>query len=281
MGRRSLTVLVLSAVLFSWSGLLDRYAGPLAEQGFQRALVAFGVARTLNGVLSVAQGTEVALEPAGVGVTLTAGQILDPVNDLVERFSWLMLASSALLGLQILLSGILSGALVNGALTLALTLAVLPHWWPKMPRRWGRLAGEVALVLITVRFLFPAIALGEEAVFDAFLAEQSAESLAYLEQATERLGEAAAQPAHVDGAEAPWWEQLARFYRSAGEGFDMEARMERYQRAIADASEHVVRLVVAFAMETMVVPLLALVVALTLIRGAVRRAGRLLFGSPE
>ena len=62
--------------------------------------IVLAVARTLNGVISVAQGTEVALEPGGVGVNLTVGQILDPVNDLIERFSAVMLVASSSLGLQ-------------------------------------------------------------------------------------------------------------------------------------------------------------------------------------
>lgn len=280
MRRITLLVLVLSAAAVSWSGVLDRYAEPMAEAGFQRALVAFGVARTLNGVMSVAQGTELAIQPAGVGVTVTAGQILDPVNDLVERFSWLMLASSALLGLQMLLSGILSGSLVNAAISIALAVVILPRFWPRMPAVWGRFAAQVAVILLTLRFLFPVIALGEAVIYDTFLAERSAASLEYLERASERLGEAADLPEATD-SNAPWWEQMAGLYRSAGKGFDLERRLEAYQTAVADASEHVIHLVVAFIMETMVIPLLALAGALLLIRGALRRSGRILFGATQ
>lgn len=282
MQRIILGVLALLAVALGWSGALDRYAGPLAEQGFQRALVAFGVARTLNGVISVAQGTEVAVQPAGVGVTVTAGEILDPINDLVERFSWLMLASSALLGLQMLLSGILSGAGVNAALTLALGLALLPRWWAGMPLRWGQVAAQAAIVLLTVRFIFPVIALGESLIYDAFLAERTTESLQYLEQATERLGDATDVPGATGmEPEASWWDRMAELYRSAGRGLELKDRFDAYQAAVADTSEHMVNLVVAFVMETVLVPLLALSIALGLIKGALRRSGRLLFDSGD
>ena len=66
---------------------------------------AFAMARGLNGVISVAQGTSVAIQPAGVGVMLAPGELLDPVNDLVEQFSTVMLFASASLGLQRLLIG--------------------------------------------------------------------------------------------------------------------------------------------------------------------------------
>jgi len=58
------------------------------------------LARGFNAVVSVFQESEVQLEPAGVGVSLALGQALDPINDLVERFSWVMLASLTSLGIQ-------------------------------------------------------------------------------------------------------------------------------------------------------------------------------------
>ena len=95
-----LLALVTIAVVVSSVTSVDRYAREDLDSLFRRALVTFALARTLNGLISVVQGTEVALQPAGIGVTLTPGEILDPVNDLVERFSWIMLAATISLGIQ-------------------------------------------------------------------------------------------------------------------------------------------------------------------------------------
>ena len=78
----------------------DTVGAAYVDTAFKRALLGFAVARGLNGVISVAQGTEVAIQPAGVGVSFTPGEILDPVNDLVERFSWIMLLATSSLGVQ-------------------------------------------------------------------------------------------------------------------------------------------------------------------------------------
>jgi hypothetical protein len=64
------------------------------DAGLKRALVSFATARALNGVISVVQGTEIVAQPLGVGVTLTPGQLLAPINELVKHFSDLMLAAS-------------------------------------------------------------------------------------------------------------------------------------------------------------------------------------------
>ena len=85
------TLLATISAAAAMSGIVDTTSDELADQALRRALVTFAVARTLNGVISVAQGTELAVEPAGVGVILGVGQILDPINDLIERFSSVML----------------------------------------------------------------------------------------------------------------------------------------------------------------------------------------------
>ena len=107
--RKSLTTLLIVLIAaVAATGVADQVSDDYAEDALKRALATFAVARTLNGVISVAQGTEIALEPGGVGVMLTPGQILDPINDLVERFSSVMLVAASSLGLQIVLLEILS-----------------------------------------------------------------------------------------------------------------------------------------------------------------------------
>jgi hypothetical protein len=81
---------VIVAILGSWLAPLDLPATQQVDAGLKRALVSFATARALNAVISVAQGTQASIQPLGVGVTLAPGQALDPVNDLVEKFSNLM-----------------------------------------------------------------------------------------------------------------------------------------------------------------------------------------------
>ena len=95
-----LSLLLILVAALSATTFVDQRAAADYEQLFQRAFITFALARTLNGVISAVQGTEIALQPAGVGMTLTPGEILDPVNDLVERFSWIMLGATISLGIQ-------------------------------------------------------------------------------------------------------------------------------------------------------------------------------------
>ena len=52
-----------------------------------------------------------------VGVVLTAGEILDPLNDLVERFSWIVLLAASSLALQLLLGEVVMTPAMNIAIS--------------------------------------------------------------------------------------------------------------------------------------------------------------------
>ena len=95
-----------SIVLCSWLAPLDAPAVQQVDAGLKRALVSFATARALNAVISVVQGTELAIQPAGIGLILTPGQVLELINDLIENFSDLMLAACVAFGVQKVLIGI-------------------------------------------------------------------------------------------------------------------------------------------------------------------------------
>ena len=87
-------------VVGSWLSPLDSPATDQVDAGLKRALISFAAARVLNGAISVVQGTQVAVQPFGLGVTLTVGQVLAPVSELVKHFSDLMLAASIAFGIH-------------------------------------------------------------------------------------------------------------------------------------------------------------------------------------
>lgn len=66
------------------------------DDASNRAIAAFAVARTLNAVISVIQEMQVGVS-LGISTTLQPGQILDPLNDLIERFSTAALIAATLL----------------------------------------------------------------------------------------------------------------------------------------------------------------------------------------
>lgn len=277
MRRRVLwTLIVFASVAVAISGIVDDTAEDLAEDAFKRALVTFAVARTLNGVISLAQGTEIALEPGGVGVNLGVGEILDPVNDLVEQFSGVMLVATSSLGLQNVLLRMTSWWGFTALLVAAGVGALLVLWWPApIASRWASTGTRIVLLVLVLRFLVPALVIGTNVVAKQFLEHEQQAATAALEATSAEIEELNGE----DGAPpAPNRSMLERFgdsVRDTLDSMDVEGRLDRLQDSVANASEHIVNLIVLFVLQTILLPIAFVWLIVELLKAAVTRTATL------
>ena len=272
--RRWLAPAALCALLVVvWLTPPDAAATRQVDAGLKRALATYAAARALNAVISVAQGTEVALEPGGIGVVLAPGQALDPVNDLVEQFSSLMLMASVSFGLQRALLGIGGHATVSVALSIVAAAWAVWRWRRRVAPPW---LARLLLVLLLARFAVPLAALGSDAVFRVFLARDYAAAQGAIGLSAERIGAAGAASAPPPGAppaDAGAVERLRRWWAQAPGPADVGRRLDELKRLAADTADHVVMLIVVFLLQTLVLPLLTLWALLGAARQALLRGG--------
>lgn len=257
--RLVLAILVLLGVVLAATGTADRQGREYLDNSMERTLVTFGIARAINGVISVAQGTEVAIEPAGIGVNFAPGEILDPVNDMIERFSWVMLSATASLGLQQLLSEIsewLPVTLIYAFSGLALLLVLLLY--DRTPDGVRLLVLRFFMLLTIARFLIPAVSLTAESIHSGFLEPRYDAAVEKLESASDRLGNLndGALPAQPEPAEeGSVLDSLRRFIDSAQTSLDVEQRLEQYKAVAADITNTSVELIVIFLFQALLLPL--------------------------
>lgn len=247
--------------VLAFAGTVDQKGEWYTEQAFNRALITFGVARGLNGVISVAQGTEVAIHPAGFGVNFTPGEILDPINDIIEQFSWVMLASTASLGVQRIFLNISSSWVCSITLVVLIVIAMIMLWRPTILNQDVRNPiKNILLIMIFVRFSIPLAAIGSELLYDWFLADQYAESTRQLEQTKETIGNLNKErDEHLRATDSETVvDKAKRWFDSAASSVDIEARIEQYKEAATDASRHAINLIVVFIIQTVIFPLLFL-----------------------
>ena len=270
--RLLLSLLLLGSAALALSGIADRKGEAYLEQGLKRALVTFAVSRALNGVISVAQETEVALEPAGVGVTLLPGQILDPVNDLIERFSWVMLAASTSLGLQKLFATIFGWQVFSWVLTAWIVFAIALIWFPRipgMPPAWRQLVLKSTVVFMVLRFLTPALAFTSEAAYQLFLEARYDSALQGLQSARNEVVEiqaATAPPGDATAADSSLFDRAKALYQSARDGINIGQRMQQLSAIASRTTENAIELIVIFVFQTMIFPLLFLWLTIRLFR---------------
>lgn len=250
--RRVLLALTMGVlVLCSWLAPMDAPAMAQVDAGLKRALVSFASARVLNAAISVAQGTEALVQPFGFGVTLAPGQALDPVNDLVEQFSNLMLAASVVFGIQKVLIGIGS----YWPLSLLLTGAVLGwawcSWRGQRPPAW---LSRLLVIVLMLRFAVPVVTLGSDVLWQKFLLADYQASQQLISSASGQVQQLGPDmPAAADNTGL-----LDKLKGWVAKNADVKKNFDELKLAAEQATEHIIKLIVVFLLQTLVIPLLLL-----------------------
>ena len=238
-----------------WSGALERVAQGEAEAALGRVIIAFGLARTLNGAISVAQGTEIALQPAGIGVTLTAGEVLDPLNDLVERFSILALTATISLQGQILLSELLSTTWVNLILSACVGLYLLTALLPPL-HRYEKLAARITSLVLFTRLIFVVVMFSANWLGNLTLTERHTAAVAELTQTREQISvinqQAELPAADTDGSIL---ERMSDFFAEQRDSLDIGNRLQAVLDRAEQAVSHLVTLSVLFLLQYVALPI--------------------------
>ena len=252
-----LSLLLVLVAALSTAPFIDQRAVTDYEKLFQRAFVTFALARTINGVISVVQGTEVALQPAGVGVTLTPGEILDPVNDLVERFSWIMLGATISLGVQNVLLDISAWWLVQALVMALAAWLVIRLWYPGQSRKTSMLLlRRVFLLLLFIRFAVPVMLIANDLLYQQFLEpryEQSTQVITEAGRDLEELSrEAGAQGAGQEGDGV--LDAISNAWSNTVDSMDISGRFERLRIRAGELTEHLIQLSVVFILQTALLP---------------------------
>lgn len=266
------SVLILLVVAVAFSGAVDDASREIAERSFTRALVTFAAARTLNGVISAAQGTEVALEPGGVGVILAIGEALDPINDLVERFSTVMLVATSSLGLQNILLGISRWWGMNAALVVVALAALIALWWTKAAgSRAAAITSRMLVMLLFVRFAVPILVLGTGLVSDVFLNEELDEATAALEATSTEIEQIGEVESASPPADESLMDRLGSMLDDSLRSLNATERLDQLKDTASNAAEHIINLIVIFVLQTILLPLAIFWLLLEIVKGFIGR----------
>lgn len=238
-------------VVGAWLAPLESVANQQIDAGLKRALISFASARALNAIISVAQGTEVAIQPAGVGVNLAPGQLLDPLNDLVEQFSQLMLAASIAFGIEKVLISIGAHWVISLVLTGTAIGWAAFHFRQHTPPVW--LTRTLMLLLMT-RFAMPLAIIGSDLLFQEFMAADYQSSQGAIDNASSQL-DRINPPAPLAAEDQGMLDKLKGW---VSQNADVKTRLGSLKSAAEQAIERIIKLMVIFLLQTLLLPLFLL-----------------------
>jgi len=251
-----ITVMALLVLAASAFGVLDREGEAYVNNGLARALLAFGVSRGINGVVSVAQGTELSFQPVGIGLNLTPGQILDPVNDLIERFSAVMLFSASSLGIQKLVLEVVSSIIFMVISGIILVLLVVNEWSRKkfLPPWFNR----ALIIFLVIRLSVPVMSIASEGFYKVFLKDNYENSMQELKNASQNIEELNKENSPETENDSSILGQAKQIFKSTANSVNLSKKFENYKLAASRISSQVVDMIVVFVVQTVLFPLIFL-----------------------
>jgi len=188
---KSIVLLIVAFLLFIFPEfkvpVIDRNAEKYFNEAIQKAGLAYAAVQVINASVSVIKSSEIQLEPGGVGISVALGKAVDPVDDMTERLSDVLVTAIASLGVQRLLYEI-GIAIAPSALAVLLILLSLLVWFEK----WGieqihRHILGITAVIIGVRFFLPASSLVNDFLYQNFFLEDIMEARQVLTLASNEL----------------------------------------------------------------------------------------------
>ena len=261
-------VLVLLVVVSSMLHV-DEKAMQLLDASFDRAMVAFGLAKALNAVISLIQGTELSLTPVGIGLNFSVGEVLDPFNDIVERFSWVMLFSSISLGIEKLLLILSSKLFLQVALGVSAVVTVALLWIRQLKSTFAlEYSLKVFALLVLLRFSAIVFVYSSQLMYDAVLQNEYQHSTEVISTTKEQLedieskNKAILESKHEQG----FFDSLEGKYSDIVASLNISKQLESLQKSIDEASRNIITLITIFVFQTVLLPLFFLWIFVLLVR---------------
>lgn len=252
-----ITLLVVALTVLGFVRVTDEKAHEMVNESMLVAGASFATARTLDAAISLVKSAEVSVGVASV----TLGQVLNPVSDLIDKFAWVMTLAVGSLALQKVLLIMMSSQLANVLLAFCALGLLLSIWSPIMQgykKQWF----SVFKFMVLIRFAV-VISLGLNIMVDTLFLDQQIESRAtYIEEVT-TLVQQASDPSALEkptedssflGSVKQEWESLTGKLRSQTE------RLDLIQNSVEDSIISLMELIALFLLKTVLLPLGFLIV---------------------
>jgi len=256
-----LSVVLLLFLLLSLSFSIDESVMKLQEEAMDRAMIAFGLAKALNAVISLIQGTELSFTPVGVGLVFSVGEVLDPFNDMVERFSWVMLGASVSLGVAKLLLVLSAKLFLQIVLGVSVLISLSLLWFNKFHNSYTLVyALKFFVLIILLRFGALVFVYSSALLYTSTLENEYKQASKIVEKTQSQLQELHKQNEMIieSNKNDGFFDGVSSKYNKIIQNLNISKQLEDLEKSINDASKKIVSLITIFVVETLLMPLLFL-----------------------
>lgn len=152
--------------------LLDTKTVNYFNLAITKAGIAFATCRAINASVSIIKGSTLQLEPAGVGMSLAVGQILDPIDDLTERASTVLVTAITSLGVQKLSYEIAVSLAPHIFSIFLLILSILIWFENERIASLQKITTRILILIAIIRFCLPVSSIANDYIYKNYFTEQ-------------------------------------------------------------------------------------------------------------
>jgi len=254
-GKIVLSVLLAALLFFSVfavmkpemrkSMLFDRITTEYLNTNMERTAVAFAVSRGVNALVSFLQDADMEMG-VGVSAQFSPGEFLDPLNDMVERFSWLMLLCFTIIGVEKILFEIFQS---TGFLLLVFSslFFLVFIWWKKI-FKFSKIFVKLAFLGLLLICWIPAQAGIGDFIYNNYLESNYEQAQTFLKQ----------HDSKKEIESSGWFGNMKSM-------LNVKGKIENFKNAAEDYYDKIMSLIVIFTLESIILPLVTLYVGLKIL----------------
>lgn len=152
--------------------ILDTKTDEYFSDAITKAGVAYATCRAINASVSVVKDSSLQLEPAGVGVSLAIGQVLDPIDDMTERLSDVLITAITSLGVQKLSYEIGVSLAPQISAMFLMILSILMWFENDRVTSLQRITARILILIAVLRFCLPLSSLANDYIYRNYFSEE-------------------------------------------------------------------------------------------------------------
>ena len=185
---------------------------------------------------------------------MSAGEILEPIDDMIEQFSSVMLISTTSLGVQSLMLRASAWRVMTALLMVFLALRLVTVFQPGLMHPAVQRVVVIGTSLLLIgRFAMPVYSLGTSVLFERYLQPSQVEAVA-------ALGETSGDVREIEQLANPEPDaglvgRVSSWFTNAVERLDVSERIEAFRDRVSAAVEHLLSLLVIFVLQTVLLPI--------------------------
>ena len=271
--------IVIISILIICSSLffdIDKKGDELITNSLKTTISVFTISKVLNSAISLAQSTQISIPV----LTISIGEVLDPINDLIEQFSWVMLASITSLGIQKILINFVRGDLFNILIIISLTLVnILMFVKFQNDKIIKFFIFKFTIIMIFFRFSIPMISIVNNFIYENYIKqnyniEKINNEIEKTSKTINSINEDSINIVKMKNHKQDILGNISENFLDVFNGvkniFNLQYykdKISKYKQATQDISEHILKLITAFVFKEIFFPIIFLFIIYKMLIG--------------